>query len=319
MQYALNEKKSSRRENEENLRSILGEAMNQSHTEQDLFQTGLGCTLGSPFEDMKAVKAQWRKLGGVEGYHLVQSFAPGEVTPELAHQIGLELAQRLLGGEFQAVVSTHLNTRCVHNHIVWNSVSLTDGRKYRSNEKSYYSQVRRISDELCQKYGLSLIQPGRTGQPGRPYAQWQAEREGKPTWKTPLQRDVDEAIDRSLTWRQFLREMEGRGYAFHFDRKYPTLTPPGRQRPVRLKTLGWKYTPEGIRRRILAPKRTPAGKNRRYRLRGKLPPPLKGLQALYYSYLYKMGAFPRKPRYPSYAVRQDIRNLDKRIQQMEFI
>ena len=151
-------------------------------------------------------------------------------------------------------MSTHLNTRCVHNHIVWNSVSLTDGRKYRSNEKSYYTQVRRISDELCQKYGLSLIQPGRTGQPGRPYAQWQAEREGKPTWKTPLQRDVDEAIDRSLTWRQFVREMEGRGYTFRFDRKYPTLTPPGRQRPVRLKTLGWNYTPEGIQRRILAPK-----------------------------------------------------------------
>lgn len=118
MQYALNERKSSRRENAENLRSILGEAMNQSHTEQDLFQTGLGCTLGSPFEDMKAVKAQWHKLGGVEGYHLVQSFAPGEVTPELAHQIGLELAKKLLDGQFQAVVSTHLNTRCVHNHIV---------------------------------------------------------------------------------------------------------------------------------------------------------------------------------------------------------
>ena len=319
MEYALNERKSSRRENAENLRSILGEATNQDRTEQDLFQSALGCTLESPFADMLAVKAQWRKLGGVEGYHLVQSFAPGEIAPELAHQIGLELAQRLLGGEFQAAVSTHLNTRCVHNHIVWNSVSLTDGLKYRSNERSYYTQVRRLSDELCRKYSLSLIQPGRTGQPGRSYAQWQAEREGKPTWKTPLQRDVDEAIARSLTWRQFLREMEGRDYTFRFDRKYPTLTPPGRQRPVRLKTLGWKYTPESIRQRILAPKRTPAGKNRRYRLRGKLPPPLNGLRALYYSYLYKMGAFPRKPRYPSYAVRQDIRNLDKRLEQMEFV
>ena len=319
MEYALNEKKSSRRENAKNLHSILGEAMNRDRTEQDLFQSALGCTLASPFADMLAVKTQWRKLGGVEGYHLVQSFAPGEVTPELAHQIGLELAQRLLGGEFQAVVSTHLNTRCVHNHIVWNSVSLTDGRKYRSNERSYYTQVRHLSDELCQEHGLSIIQPGRTGQPGRSYAQWQAEQEGKPTWKTPIQRDVDEAIARALTWRQFLREMEGKGYTFQFERKYPTLTPPGRQRPVRLKTLGWQYTLESIRQRILAPKRTPAGKNRRYRLRGKLPPPLKGLQALYYSYLYKMGAFPRKPRYPSYAVRQDIRNLDKRIQQMEFV
>lgn len=319
MEYALNEKKSSRRENAENLRSILAEAMNQDRTEQDLFQSALGCTLASSFADMLAVKKQWRKLGGVEGYHLVQSFAPGEATPELAHQIGLELAERLLGGQFQAVVSTHLNTQCIHNHIVWNSVSLTDGRKYRSTERSYYSQVRRISDELCQKHGLSIIQPGRTGQPGRSYAQWQAEQEGKPTWKTPLQRDVDEAIARSLTWRQFVREMEGRGYTFRFDRKYPTLTPPGRQRPVRLKALGRQYTPEGIRRRILAPKRYPAGKNRRYRCHGTLPQPLRGLRALYYSYLYKMGAFPRKPRKISYAVRQDIRSLDKRLEQMEFV
>lgn len=198
-------------------------------------------------------------------------------------------------------------------------MSLTDGHKYRSNERSYYTQVRHLSDELCQEHGLSIIQPGRTGQPGRSYVQWQAEREGKPTWKTPIQRDVDEAISRALTWRQFVREMEGRGYTFQFERKYPTLTPPGRQRPLRLKTLGWQYTPEGIRRRILAPKRTPAGKNRRYRLRGKLPSSLKGLRALYYSYLYKMGAFPRKPRKPSYAVRQDIRNLDKRLEQMEFV
>ena len=79
MQYALNEKKSSRRENAENLRSILGEAMNRDRTEQDLFQSALGCTLESPFADMLAVKAQWRKLGGVEGYHLVQSFAPGKL------------------------------------------------------------------------------------------------------------------------------------------------------------------------------------------------------------------------------------------------
>ena len=78
----------------------------------------MGCTLETPFEDMLHIKKRWHKLGGVEGYHLVQSFAPGEVTPELAHQIGLELAERLLGVQFQTVVSTHLNTRCIHNHIV---------------------------------------------------------------------------------------------------------------------------------------------------------------------------------------------------------
>ena len=91
----------------------------------------------------------------MQGFHLVQSFAAGEVSPELAHQIGLEFADRLLGGHFQAVVSTHLNTKCVHNHIVWNSVSMKTGRKYRSNEKSYVTGVRRISDEQCK----SIISP----------------------------------------------------------------------------------------------------------------------------------------------------------------
>ena len=97
-------------------------------------------------------------MGGVEGYHLVQSFAEGEVTPELAHLIGQELADRLLKGQYEVVITTHLNTRHYHNHIVWNSVSMSDGRKYHSNAKSYYTEIRKISDELCRKYGLSIIE-----------------------------------------------------------------------------------------------------------------------------------------------------------------
>ena len=97
-------------------------------------------------------------MDGVEGYHLVQSFAEGEVTPELAHLIGQELADRLLKGQFEVVITTHLNTRHYHNHIVWNSVSMVDGHKYHSNAKSYYTEIRKISDDLCRKYGLSIIE-----------------------------------------------------------------------------------------------------------------------------------------------------------------
>ena len=82
------------------------------------------------------IKKIWHKEKGVQGFHLVQSFVPGEISPELAHQIGVEFADRLFGGKFQAVVSTHLNTKCIHNHIVWNSVSMENGKKYRSNIKS---------------------------------------------------------------------------------------------------------------------------------------------------------------------------------------
>lgn len=103
-------------------------------------------------------------MGGVEGYHLVQSFAEGEVTPELAHLIGQELADRLLKGQYEVVITTHLNTRHYHNHIVWNSVSMADGRKYHSNAKSYYTEIRKISDELCRKYGLSIIESDQKNQ-----------------------------------------------------------------------------------------------------------------------------------------------------------
>ena len=324
--YTLDEKKCSRRENEESLEGEIDKALNKDKTEQDLFQSAIGCTVDSAFEDMCRVKEMWHKEKGVQGFHLVQSFAVGEVSPELAHQIGLEFADRLLGGHFQAVVSTHLNTKCVHNHIVWNSVSMKTGRKYRSNEKSYVTQVRRISDELCVKHHLSVIRTEKSERVARPYAQWLAEQNGAPTWKTPIQQDLNAAAAASLTWKQFLHALEQKGYAFRFDRKYPTLILPGSGRTVRFKTLGKQYTPEALQRRILYPKPPRrAGKeqppaNRFLLLLGETQPrKLTGLRALYYSYLYKVGALPQKPRYPSYAVREDIRKLDKRIEQAEFI
>ena len=219
-----------------------------------------------------------------------------------------------------------MNTGHIHNHLVWNSVSIQTGKKYRSNEKSYVTGVRRISDELCRKYHLSVIDTEKSERVARPYAQWLAEQEGKPTWKTVIQQDVDAAITASLTWKQFLRVLEQQGYTFRFDRKYMTLKPPGKDRPVRFKTLGKNYTPEAIQRRILYPRRSaPAGKRTPpahgllFLLGEAQPRKLTGLRALYYSYLYKVGVLRKKPPYPSYAVREDIRKLDQRIEQAEFI
>ncbi len=320
--YALDEKKCSRVQNKESLEGELDKALNKDQSEQDLFQSAIGCTCDTAFEDMCQIKKIWHKEGGVQGFHLVQSFAAGEVTPELAHQIGQEFAEQLLGGRFQAVISTHLNTKCIHNHIVWNSVSIVDGKKYRSNAKSYITQVRRISDELCRKYGLSVIQTKNSEKAARPYVQWLAEQNGKPTWKTPIRQDVDAAVLVSFTWNQFVRELEKKGYALSL-RKYFALKPPGRDHPVHFKTLGPGYTPEAIRRRILEPKLfLPAGKkSRRRKLRtgGKPLRRLTGLRALYFSYLYKMGALPKKPQRMSFSVREDIRRLEKRIGQMKFL
>lgn len=330
VEYVLDKEKTSRSKNASSLSEAIDYALNRDKTERDLFESTIGCAPQTSFEDMRNVKNIWHKTGGVQGFHLVQSFAPGEVTPELAHKIGLELADRLLGGKYQAVIGTHLNTGCIHNHIVWNSVSMDDGRKYRSNVITYITEVRAASDELCRKYGLSVIQTDRADEVARPYVQWMAERDGKPIWSTAIKQDIDAAIASAFTWRQFLSILERQGYTFQLNRKYITLRPPGKERNVRFKTLGPRYTPEAIQRRILEPKQTiPAGRkqpqHRRLRTGGKslhIQAGLFGrssLHSLYYVYLYRMGVLPRKPAVLGYEVRQDIRRLDQRIEQMEFV
>ena len=204
-------------------------------------------------------------------------------------------------------------------------MAIQDGKKYHSTAKSYYTEVRAISDALCQQYGLSVIKANRSDPVGRPYPQWLAERDDRPTWKAAIQQDIDQVVSEVLTWNQFVRALEEKGYTLRMNRKYITLQPPGKARPVRFKTLGKNYTPEAIRRRILYPQsQRPAGEKI-------LPPGLyavimeqpekhyPGLRGLYVTYLFQAGVLPRKPRYPSYAVREDIRKLDERIEQMEFI
>ena len=153
------------------------------------------------------------------------------------------------------------------------------------------------------------------------YGEWMAESIGQPTWRTVIRQDVDEAIASALTWRQFVRAMEQQGYELRMLRKHPTLKPPGKDRPVRFKTLGQRYTPEALQMRILyARHKSPAGgppkagvqqRYARLRTHGRPMRGFKGLRALYYRYLYELGALPRKPKYQSFAVRQDIRKLDR--------
>ena len=322
VKYVMNKEKTTA----VSLQDALDYAANRDKTEQSCFESSYACTLETAFADMHQTKERWHKLGGVQGYHLVQSFAAGEVSPELAHQIAKELADRVLGGRYEYVIGTHLNTGHIHSHIVWNSVSQIDGKMYHSNYRSYVTEIRAISDELCQKYKLSVIDTENSTHVAKPYAEWMAEKNGQPTWRTAIRQDVDDAIQQSLTWRQFLTALERKGYEINFSRKYPVLRPPGKERFVRFKTLGKRYTLEAIQTRILYPRSyRPYVENpptiQRGRLHnGKRPRrKLTGLRALYYRYLYELGALPRKPRRASYAVRQDAYKLDQRIRQMEFL
>ena len=322
VKYVMNKEKTTA----VSLQDALDYAANRDKTEQSCFESSYACTLETAFADMRQTKERWHKSGGVQGYHLVQSFAAGEVSPELAHQIAKELADRVLGGRYEYVIGTHLNTGHIHSHIVWNSVSRIDGKKYHSNGKSYVMEIRAVSDELCRKYKLSVIDTENSNHVAKPYAEWLAEKNGQPTWRTAIRRDVDEAIQQSLTWRQFLTVLERKGYEVRMGRKYPVLRPPGKERFVRFKTLGKRYTPEAIQTRILYPRsyrpyveNPPTIQHGRLHSGKKPHRKLTGLRALYYRYLYELGALPRKPSRSSYAVRQDAYKLDQRIRQMEFL
>ena len=322
VKYVMNKEKTTA----VSLQDALDYAANRDKTEQSCFESSYACTLETTFADMRQTKERWHKSGGVQGYHLVQSFAAGEVTPELAHRIAKELADRVLGGRYEYVIGTHLNTGHIHSHIVWNSVSRIDGKKYHSNGKSYVTEIRAVSDELCRKYKLSVIDTENSNHVAKPYAEWLAEKNNQPTWRTAIRQDVDEAIQQSLTWRQFLTVLDRKGYEVRMGRKYPVLRPPGKERFVRFKTLGKRYTPEAIQTRILYPQnyrpyveKAPSVQHGRLHSGKKPHRKLTGLRALYYRYLYELGAIPRKPRRPSYVVRQDAYKLDQRIRQMEFL
>lgn len=240
------------------------------------FVTTLNCrSAETAFAAMQKTKKKYKKTGGVLGYHFIQSFAPGEVTPEQAHEIGCEFARRLFGNDFEVVIGTHLDKAHPHNHIVVNSVSRTDGHKYHSSPESYYNDVRGTSDALCRENDLSVITPQGKG---KHYAEWKAEQGGKPTVRGIIRADIDTIIGQAYTYDSFLMLLRRNGYEVRRspNRKYTTVKPPGAKRAIRLDSLGEGYTEVDILLRLsrqrhggMAPPII-AHSVKRYRIKGKL-------------------------------------------------
>jgi hypothetical protein len=309
------------------LEDVIGYAMASNKTVADegegtmhCFVTGVNCTPGSARDEMTAAKARYEKAGGIVAFHGYQSFAPGEVGPETAHEIGVRLAEGLWGGRFQVVVATHLDKGHIHNHFVCNSVSYTDGLRFRSN-KTTYRELREASDALCREYGLSVIEgPGRGRT--RHHAEWQAEKDGRPTWASVIRSDIDECIDRARCERDFFSNLEALGYE-HKAGKDISVRPPGKERYFRLaRNFGDGYTIEGIRARIRC------GSHRHHvlpvpvRRRDGFAPPRKlpafargSIVALHRHYLYLLGYYQQRGN-PStnarmhWLLREDILKLD---------
>lgn len=317
--YAVNEEKTRRKERirEEGLVSETEQLMQQ-------YVSGINCTPATARSEMMAVKKRYGKDHGIMAFHGYQSFAPGECTPVMAHEIGVHLAQELWGERFQVLVATHLDkTHHLHNHFVVNSVSYTDGKRYHRTNQDY-RDMRSVSDRLCREYGLSVIEHPHPGK-AKQYGEWRAEQEGRPTYRSIVREDVDEAITYARTEKQFFHFLKEKGYSIKFGKDL-TIRPEGRERGLKLKrNFGEDYSLESIRRRILEekPPAVPQGERhpekKRYvvHVRGNLPKrKIGGLRGLYLHYCFLLGILPKNrpsvsPKQLHFLLREDLAKLDQ--------
>ena len=234
----------------ETMNAALDYIMNPMKTDDGFLVDGFHCTPEVAAEQYELTRRKFHKLGGKLGFHIIQSFAPGEVDYDTAHRIGIELADKMFAGRFQYVCATHIDKGHVHNHIVSNSVSFVDGNKYYDQKKTLW-QLRKTSDELCRENGLSVIEP--PGELGVSQYEYAMRRQGQ-SWKQLLRETIDRFIIQARSWEEFLDLMRKAKYEVK-EGKYISFRAEGEDRFIRSKTLGADYTEEQIRNRISGARR----------------------------------------------------------------
>ena len=233
------------------LKKALDYITDPQKTEEKLLVSSYGCSVETADIEMEFTLNQCYQKGNNLAHHLIQSFEPGEVSYEDAHRIGKELAEEILGGKYEYVLTTHIDKGHVHNHLIFCAADFVQHRKYISNKKSLYG-IRNVSDRLCREHGLSVIIPGK--EKGKSWKEYQATRQGK-SWKEKLRVVMDSCIRQAKDYDDFLRLMQENGYEIK-QGKYTSFRATGQQRFTRGKTLGTEYTEERIRERIAgSPKR----------------------------------------------------------------
>jgi len=227
------------------LKHAIDYICNPSKTDGKLLVSSFGCAAETADIEFAWTRQHAIDKGSNLGRHLIQAFEPGEVSPEEAHEIGLQLAKEILGGKYEFVLTTHIDKNHVHNHLIFNAVSFVDHKHYHSNKRSYH-HIRRVSDRLCQEHGLSVVVPGQDR--GKSYVEHQAERTGT-SYKAKLRAAVDRLIPVSDDLEDLLRRLIDEGYVVRRG-KYISCKAAGQERFTRLKTLGIDYTEAVIADRI---------------------------------------------------------------------
>lgn len=270
------------------LESVIDYATNEKKTFEKEYVTSINCVYHDPYSSMVNTKKQFNDDKEILAFHGYQSFEAGEVTPELAHHIGVEFANELWGERFEVVVATHLNTEHIHNHFLINATSCVDGKRYCNTNKDIHN-MRKVSDDLCRKYHLSVIENSK----GKSDSY-----RDKPL-RELAKETIDYAISISLTFKDFVRELntmgfEVKGYEDNFAIRHSSS-----KKFIRVKRLGENYTFERIGQRILGhpitiptiydKKQFDIGSYCKKYERGELT----GFQRLVMHYQYALGILPR--------------------------
>ena len=227
---------------------------NPDKTDEGILISSYGCSPETAAYDFKFALSKTKQSDPNKAYHLIQSFLPDEVSYKEAHQIGVELADKLLEGKYSYVVSTHIDKGHVHNHIIFCAADNINHEKYHDCKKTYYN-IRNLSDDLCREHELSVITPGEKR--GKTYKEWQAGKNGS-AWKEQLKADIDEAIKNTATYEDCIELIRAKGYEVKGEdfgekaHKFISFRPLDRERVVRgsAKSLGTEYTKERIKERI---------------------------------------------------------------------
>lgn len=311
------------------LKQVLKYAENDEKTidenEKSMYVTGVNCNRETAYEEMMAVQKRFDKCTGNIAYHAYQSFKTGEVSPEMAHKIGVELARKMWA-EHQVIVATHFNTGTYHNHFVINSVNMVTGKKFNCNKGAYY-RFRGLSDELCKEYGLTVIENPKGKTPRNIFF---AEKRGEPTKYNLMRQAIDEAMEMCINYGQFKKIMLRKGYIINddYNRKYPTIRSINDKRAVRMYRLGEEYLPKNIVNKveqnpyyyqerymkIVHPRK----KNKRYtvyKLKGKFKDVSKmsGIEVLFLLLFHLLGLLPKRENYTplSPEMRQEVRKMER--------
>lgn len=332
--YATDEEKT-KKDNHENeggnfdsIEKLLTYAANPAKTEKLFYTTGINCKVDNAVKEMQFIKKLYGKEKGILAFHGFQSFKEGEVTPEIAHEIGVRLAEEMWGDRFQVVVSTHLNTDNIHNHFVINSISFKDGYKYYSN-LSNTALLRKTSDEICEEYGLSVLEE-KICKSGINFENFYKKSMKESEYYKFTKEDIEYAIEHSWTYQEFIKKLKDMGYEVYFRankisvRRYPY------KRNIRIeRAFGEEYSIENIKNKILSryPSREEVIKPKTYDKRlfykgrvKKLRKP-KGIIALYYYYCYLLKVYPKKNLNYKLTpeMRAEVKKIDKYSEQIRFI